>query len=142
MIDSAKTTAEEFAADVRSKARAALEKGQAVASDARALAQGNVEACLESGKILANGLKDIGTRQAAEGQATFAALTSEVKELFAAKSPAELFKLQSEMARRNIEAVFTLGTKNGEALLELAKDAAAPITKQANAVVETLRKVG
>ena len=142
MIDSAKTTAEEFAADIQSKAKVALEKGQAVASEARTLAQGNVEACLESGKILANGLKDIGSRQVADGQATFAALTSEFKELFTAQSPAELFKLQGEIARRNIEAVFTLGTKNGQALLELAKEASAPITKQANAVVERLRKAG
>ena len=38
MIDSAKTTAEEFAADIQSKAKAALEKGQAAASEARTLA--------------------------------------------------------------------------------------------------------
>ena len=90
--------------------------------------------------ILARG-RGMADRQRAAVRSAKADTDAYIREV-AAKSPAELFKLQSEMARRNIEAVFTLGTKNGEALLELAKDAAAPITKQANAVVETLRKVG
>lgn len=141
MIDSAKATVLELASGIPLKAKAALDKSYVVASEVRSLSQGNADACLQSGKILADGLKDFGSTYVAEGQAAIATLKSDIKDISAVKSPSDLFNLQRTIALRNIEAAFAFGQKSRETLVELARGSAAPITKQVGVVSESLRKV-
>ncbi len=142
-----KTTTKDFTAgikdaiaDVQGKAKATFEKSTAAFGDVNEFAKGNVEAIVESGKILAAGLQDLGTAYVAEGRSTFETITADVKELAAVKSPTDFFKLQSDLVRRNFDSMVALGSKNSEAMLKLANEAFAPISGRVSLAVEKVKK--
>jgi len=126
--------------DVQTKAKEAFEKSTSAFGDVNEFAKGNVEAFVESGKILASGLQDMGTNLAAEGRSAFETMTADVKALTAVKSPADFFKLQGEIVRRNFDAAVANGSKNSEAMLKLASDVFAPLSGRVSVAVEKVRK--
>jgi phasin family protein len=142
-----KTTTEDFTAKIttavaeaQDKAKAAFEKGQTVFAEAGEFTKGNVEALVESGKILAAGLQTLGKDYVAEGKTAFETMTADVKELAAIKSPADFFKLQSEILRRNFDAVVATGSKQSEVVVKLAGDTFAPISSRVSLAVEKVKK--
>ncbi|MBW8784224.1 MAG: phasin family protein [Novosphingobium sp.] len=125
--------------DFQDKAKVAYDKSTAVFGEAAEFTKGNVEAVVESGKILAGGFQALGTTAVAESRSAFEALTSDVKSLAAVKSPAEFIKLQSEMVRRNFDQAVAFSSKQSEAVLKLASEAAAPIGNRVSLAVEKVR---
>lgn len=126
---------------VQSKAKVALEKGSAAFAGYNDFAKGNVEAVVESGKILAAGLQDLTTNIAAESRSAFETATGDIKELAAAKSPADFFKLQSDLFRRNFDAAVAYNSKASEAVLKLTNEVFAPISGRVSLAVEKVRSV-
>lgn len=142
-----KTAAEDFTAKVQEtvaeaqdRAKAAFEKGQALFGDAGEFTKGNVEALVESGKILASGLQTMGKDYVTEGKTAFETVQADIKELAAVKSPADFFKLQGEIMRRNFDAVVTAGSKHSEAVLKLTNDAFAPVSTRVSLAIEKVKK--
>ena len=133
-------TINDVVADAQVKAKTAYTQGTAAFGEAGEFAKGNVEAVVESGKILATGLKELGGSLVEEGKAAFETITADVKELTAIKSPADLLKLQSEIMRRNFDAAVAFGSKNTEAMMKLVGDAAAPISTRVSLAVEKVKK--
>lgn len=133
-------TINDVVADSQEKAKTAYTQGTAAFNEAGEFAKGNVEAVVESGKILATGLKELGGSLVEEGKAAFETITADVKELTAIKSPADLLKLQSEIMRRNFDAAVAFGSKNTEAMMKLVGDAAAPISTRVSLAVEKVKK--
>ena len=129
-------------ADVQGKAKAAFEKGTAALGEANEFAKGNVEALVESGKVLSSGLQDLGATAVAETRGAFEALTTDAKELAAAKSPTEFFQLQSAIVRKQFDGAVAQASKNTEAFLKLANDAFAPLSSRVTLAVEKVSKVG
>jgi phasin family protein len=127
--------------EAQSKAKEAFEKSTAMLGDYADFAKGNVEAVVESGKILAEGLQDMGTNLVAEGRATFETVTADIKEMAAAKSPTDLIQLQGEMFRKSFDSAVAYGSKNTEAMLKIASDAMAPISGRMTLAVEKVRSV-
>lgn len=125
--------------DVKAKAKAAFDKGTASLGDATEFAKGNVEAVVESGKIYAAGLQDLGSNYAAESKLAFETLTADVKELAAQKTPVDFFKLQTELAKKNFENAVAFGTKSSEAWLKLASDTFAPLSGRVSLAVEKIK---
>lgn len=128
-------------ADVQAKAKEGYEKGTAAFGEATEFAKGNVEALVESGKILASGLKEFGEGYAAEAKAAFEALSADAKELAAVKSPTDFFKLQGELARRSFDQAIAFGSKSSEAMLKLAGEAIVPISGRIGLAMEKVKKV-
>lgn len=126
--------------DAQAKAKEAFEKSTAVLGDYAEFAKGNVEAVVESGKILAEGLQDMGTNLVAEGRSTFETVSSDIKNMAAAKSPTDLIQLQSEMFRKSFDSAVAYGSKNTEAMLKIASDAIAPISSRVSIAVEKVRQ--
>ncbi|MCW1401351.1 phasin family protein [Novosphingobium sp. MW5] len=126
--------------DLKEKAKSAFEKGTASAGEATEFAKGNVEALVESGKIFAEGAKVLGADMVAESKTAFETMTADVKEMAAIKSPADFFKFQSELMRRNFDAVVAAGSKNTEAMFKLANDSFAPISTRVSLAVEKVSK--
>lgn len=122
------------------KAQEAFEKSTAFAGDYSEFAKGNVEAFVESGKILAEGLQDIGTNLVAESRTAFEAMSADMKDMAAAKSPTELLQVQSDMVRKNFDSAVAYGSKNTEAMVKLASDVIAPISERMNVAVEKVTK--
>lgn len=130
----------EVAADAQTRAKDAFEKGQTYAAEYGEFTKGNVEALVESGKILAAGLQDMGKDYVAEGKTVIETVTADVKELAAVKSPADFFKLQGEILRRNFDAAVASTSKHSEMALKLANDAFAPISTRVSLAVEKVKQ--
>ena len=126
--------------ELQGKAKAAYEKGTGAFGDANEFAKGNVEAVVESGKILATGLQGLGTTMVTDSRSAFDALTAEMKQLAAAKSPTEFFTLQSTLARKNFDSMVAHASKSSEAMLKLANDVMAPISNRVSIAVEKAGK--
>lgn len=126
--------------EAQTKAQKALEKSQAVFGEVSEFTKGNVEAVIASGKILANGMQDLGSSLVAEGRTSFESMTADMKELAAAKSPTDFLKVQSEMARKNFDTIVAQSSKNTEAFLKLMSDVYAPITGRVSLAVEKVRQ--
>lgn len=127
-------------ADAQDRAKAVFEKGNEFASEYGEFAKGNVEALVKSTKILAAGLQDMGKGYVAEGKSAIETMTADVKELAAVKSPADFFKLQGELLRRNFDAAVAAGSKNSEKVVKLANEAFAPIQGRVSLAIEKVKK--
>lgn len=131
---------QEAVADAQDRAKAAFEKGNEFASEYGEFAKGNVEALVESTKILAAGLQELGKDYVAEGKSALETMTADVKELAAVKSPADFFKLQGEILRRNFDAAVASGSKGSEKVVKLANDAFAPLQDRVAQAIEKVKK--
>jgi len=128
------------AAETQAKAKQAFEKGSAMFGEYAEFAKGNVEALVESGKILAAGVQGMGSTMLADGKSALDTVTSDVKQLAAVKSPSEFLKLHTDILRRNFDSAVKLSTKNSEAMMKLASDSFAPISGRFALAVDKLKK--
>ena len=126
--------------ELQSKAKTAYDKSAALAAEATEFAKGNVEAVVESTKVYAAGVQDLGKTYAEEAKSAFETMTADIKELAAVKSPAELFQLQAKLARRNFDALVAYGSKNTDAVSKLASEAFAPISGRISLAAEKISK--
>ena len=69
-----------------------------------------------------------------------ARISADVKELAAVKSPADFFKLQGEILRRNFDAVVASGSKTSEAMVKLTNESFAPISNRVSIAIEKVKK--
>lgn len=127
--------------EAQTKAKAAFEKSTSALGEVSDFAKGNVEAVVESGKIFAEGVQGFGSELVAESRSAFETMTGDIKELAAAKSPTDFFKLQSDLVRKNFDTAVANGSKNSEALLKLFSDTFAPISGRVSIAVEKARSV-
>jgi phasin family protein len=141
------TVTEDFTAKVKDamteaqdRAKAAFEKTQALAGEAGEFTKGNVEALVESGKVVAAGLQDLGKEYVAEAKTAFETVQADMKELAAVKSPADFFKLQGEILRRNFDAAVATGSKNSEKVVKMAGEAFAPIQNRVSLAIEKVKQ--
>ena len=125
---------------VQDRAKVAFEKSQAFAGEAGEFTKGNVEALVESGKVLAAGLQDMGKDYATEAKSAFDTVQADFKALAAVKSPTDFFKLQGEILRRNFDAAVATGSKNSEKAVKLANEAFAPIQNRVSLAIEKVKQ--
>lgn len=126
--------------EAQAKAKAAFEKGTSVLGEVTDFTKGNVEAVMESGKILADGIQGLGSELVAEGRATFENISGDIKDLAAAKSPTDFFKIQGDMMRKNFDSAVAYGAKNSETVLKFMSDAIAPISGRVSLAMEKARQ--
>ena len=126
--------------EVQARTKAAYEKGTELATEMTEFSKGNVEAFVESGKVLAGGIQDLGKTYVDEARTAYETLTADMKEMAAVKSPTELLQLQAKLARRNFDSMFAYGSKNGEAVMKLVNEAFAPISGRMSLAAEKISK--
>jgi phasin family protein len=127
--------------EIQTRAKAAYDKGTETAGEVTEFAKGNVEAVVESTKIFAAGVQDLGRSYVEEVRSAYETMTADVKELAAVKSPTELFQLQGKIVRRNFDAMIATSSKNTEAFMKLASEAFAPLSGRVNLATEKFSKV-
>jgi phasin family protein len=127
-------------AEMQAKAQVAYDKGTTMVGEMTELAKGNAEAVVESGKILAAGLQDLGKSYAEDAKSSYETLTADFKEMAAIKSPTELFQLQGKIMRRNFDAMVAATSKGTETGMKLANEAFAPLSARVNLAVEKFSK--
>lgn len=131
----------ETAAEMQTRAKAAYDKSTAMTADVTAFQKGNFDALVESGKVLAAGMQDLGRTAVEDARLAAETVTADVKALVAVKSPTELFQLQGEIARRNLDTIVARTSKNAEVMMKLASDMFAPLSTRASIAMERLTKV-
>jgi len=126
--------------EAQGRARDAYEKSSAAVGEMSDFTKGNVEALVESSKILAAGLQDIGKTYAQEAKAAYEQVTGDMKEVASVKSPTELFQLQGKIMRRNFDLLVAANSRSTEAMMKLANDAFAPLSGRMSVAADKMAK--
>ena len=130
----------ETAAEMQTRAKAAYDKGTEMTADVTAFHKGNFDAMIESSKVLAAGMQDMGRTVVEDAKAAAETVTADVKKMAAIKSPTELLQLQGEIARRNLDTMVSKTSKNAEVMMKLVTDMFAPLSSRASVAMERLKK--
>lgn len=133
-------TAQNAAAELQTRAKAAYDKGTELTAEVTAFHKGNFDALVESGKVLAAGVQDFGRTAVEDAKTAAETVTADFRKMAAVKSPTELFQLQGEIARRNLDTLVARTSKNTEAMMKLAGDVFAPLSSRASVAMERIRK--
>jgi phasin family protein len=130
----------EAMSEVQARTKAAFEKSTELATELTEFSKGNVEALVESGKVLAGGMQDLGKTYVDEARSAYETMTADMKEMASVKSPTELLQLQAKLARRNFDTLFAYSSKNGEAMMKLVNEAFAPLSGRMNLAAEKISR--
>lgn len=132
--------AKETVADMQTRMKSAYDKGSEMTADVTAFHKGNFDAVVEAGKVLASTMQDLGRTAVEDAKLAAETVTNDVKAMAAVKSPTELFQLQGEIARRNLDTLVARTSKNAEVMMKLANDMFAPISTRASVAMERFNK--
>lgn len=130
----------EAMSEIQTRAKAAYAKSTEAATEMTEFTKGNVEALVESGKVLGGGLKTIGKTYVEEAKSAYETMSADMKEMASIKSPTELFQLQGKLARRNFDSMVAYSTKTGDTMMKLYTDAFAPISSRVSLAAEKISK--
>jgi len=130
--------AQELFADANERGQKFVAKSQKTAEDFAELAKANVEAIVEASRIYAGGAKAIGQDAIASGREGIEQASDAVKTLAEAKSPAEFFQIQSELARTSFDRLVAETSKLTERVVKLAGEAVEPLQTRASLNAERI----
>lgn len=102
--------------------------------------QGNVEAFIRSGQVLATGMQNLTKHMAASAQASLDEAMGTFKAIVAARSVREAMDLQAALARSTIEKAVTQTSQVAETTLKLTEQVVAPLASRFTLAVETFGK--
>lgn len=125
--------------DVNARTKAAMEKTTKLAEEVTELTKGNVEALVASSKIAARGVETLGQEVAEYGRKSFEDASAALKSFAEVKTPADLFKLQSEYAKTAFDSVVAESSKLSEAMLKLTGEVIEPITSRYSVAAERVK---
>ena len=129
---------QQFVADAGERTQQLTAKSQKAAEELTDLAKANVEAIVEAGKIAATGAKALGQDVIASGREGIEQASDAVKTLAEAKSPAEFFQIQSELARASFDRMVAETSKLTERVVKLAGEAVEPLQTRASLNAERI----
>jgi phasin family protein len=138
-FDTAATKSQALFGDWNERTKAAVEKSTKLVEEANDFAKGNVEAMVESGRIAAKGFETMGQEAAEYGRRSFETATAALKNMAAVKSPADFFRLQSDFFRSSFDSYVAEASKNTEAMIKLAGDAAQPLSNRLSVAAEKVK---
>jgi phasin family protein len=92
--------------------------------------KGNFEAVVASAKTAAKGAETLGQEIAEYGKKSFETASATAKSMTMAKTPTELFQLQSEFAKSSFDSAVAEMSKLSEAWLKLAGDVIQPLSSR------------
>jgi phasin family protein len=122
--------------DLSGRAKGAYEKSVKMTEELTAFQKGNVEAIVESSKLAAKAAETLGQSAADYARKSFESGTAALKTFASAKSPTELFKLQSDYLKSYFDSAVAESSKVTEAWLKLAGDVAQPLSNRVAVAVE------
>jgi len=125
--------------DAKAKAQGFYEKGSKAVEEATELTKGNVEALVASGRAAAKGTEVILQDVASYGRKSFDSASSAVKSFAGAKTPNELFQLQSDYAKASFDAAVAEASKVSEAYVKLFSDVFEPLSGRIQLAAEKIK---
>jgi phasin family protein len=125
--------------DANERAKTAIERNTRIAEELTELGRGNVEAVVASTKVAARGIETLGQDVAEFGRKSFEDASAALKSFAEVKTPADFFRLQTEFARTQFDALVAESSKLSETVIKLAGEVAEPITNRATVAAERVR---
>jgi phasin family protein len=126
--------------EMQSRAKVAYDKSTTMATELGEFTKGNMEALVESGKIVSSAVQDMGKSLVEEVKSAFEIATADMKEMAAIKSPTDLFQLQSKLARRNFDSMMAMSSKASESMVKLSSEAVSPLSSRMSVAAEIVSK--
>lgn len=106
--------------------------------DIQAIGKDNVEAFVQSSKILTKGMEDLTKAFFDLAQNSMEQSVSASQAMMKAKSLKEVTELQNDLAKKSFDQFVAEGTKLSELSIKVANDAAEPLTSRVNEVVSKM----
>lgn len=127
--------------DVNERAKAAVEKGARIVEEMTDFTRGNVEAIVASSKVAAKGVETLSQEAADFGRRSFEEASATLKSFAEVKSPTDFFRLQSEFARAQFDALVAESSKVSEAVIKLAGEVAEPLTSRYSVAADRVKAI-
>ena len=116
--------------DVNARTKTAIEKSTKFYEEMTEFTKGNVEALVASGRVVAKAAENLGQGAAEYSKRSFETASTTLRSFASAKSPTELFQLQSEFARTAFDSAVAESSKLSESLMKLAGEIAQPLSSR------------
>ena len=117
-------------ADATDRAKTGIAKSQEMFGEMNDFGKGNVEALVESSKIAAKGIEQLGQAAAAYVRSSFEEAQSQARTLASAGSPTEFMKLQGDFARTSFDRMMAETSRATETMLKLVGEISQPISNR------------
>ena len=127
--------------DVNERAKAAVEKSARIVEEMTDFTRGNVEAIVASSKVAAKGVETLSQEAADFGRRSFEEASATLKSFAEMKSPTDFFRLQSEFARAQFDALVAESSKVSEAVIKLAGEVAEPLTSRYSVAADRVKAI-
>ena len=128
--EEAKTRVEGAFGEFQTRAKTAVEKGQANLAEVADFNKGNVEAMVASAKVAAKGVQDIASYTVEYGKSAMEKAVADTKRLYAVKSPTEFFQLQTEITKGAVDEAVAQVSKFTESYLKLIGEVVQPLSNR------------
>jgi phasin family protein len=127
--------------DVNERARTAFEKNAKIVEELTELTRGNVEAIVASSKVAAKGVEALSQEAAEYGRKNFEEVSTALRSFAEVKSPTDLFRLQSELAKSQFDSIVAESSKLSEAMIKLAGEVFEPLSSRYSVAAERVKNV-
>ena len=125
--------------DVNERARTAFEKNTKIVEELTELTRGNVEAIVTSSKVAARGVEALGQEAAEYGRKSFEEVSTALRSFSEVKSAADLFRVQSELAKSQFDSMVAESSKLSEAMIKLAGEVFEPLSSRYSVAAERVK---
>jgi hypothetical protein len=125
--------------DVNERARTQIERNTRIAEELTELSKGNVEAFVQSTKIVAKGLETVGQEVAEYSRKSFEDASTALKSFAEVKSATDFFRLQSDFVRGQFDGFVSESSKLSETMIKLAGDVAEPLASRYSVAAERVK---
>lgn len=116
-----------------------VKKSQKAAEELAELTRANIEALVESGRIAAQGTKDLSGDLIEDGRTGMEKQADVAKKLAEAKSPTEFFQLQADFMQTAFDNMVQESSKLTEKMIKLQSDAMQPVSNQASVAADKVK---
>ena len=127
--------------DVNERSRDAMQRSARIVEEMTDLARGNVEAFVASSKVAARGVEQLSQEAAEFGRRSFEQASTAFRSFSEVRSPADLFRLQSDFARQAFDSAVAESSKVSETVIKLAGEVVEPITSRYAVAAERVKNV-
>jgi phasin family protein len=125
--------------DVNARAKDAMERSTRIVEEMTEFTKGNVEAIVASSKAAARGVEALGQEVAEFGRKSFEEASTAVKSFAEVRSPTDFFRLQSEFAKSQFDAMVAESSRVSENMIKLAGEMMEPLSSRYSVAAERVK---
>ena len=125
--------------DMQGRMKSTIEKSAKAGEELVDFAKGNVEALMASARVAAKAGETFGQDAADYSRKSFEQATAAFKSFATAKSPTELFQLQSDFAKASFDQAVAEASRMSETMMKFAGDFAQPLSNRYALAAEKMK---